>query len=144
MDSTSADKARLSKEYFSQQERGTDISLDTSNTMWEYQNRQRFQGVPLTEEATNLYVNNTQQLEKALQPVYTVKVWTGYLSPQKQDKKYIQEYQNILQASVQSNVSILNEQKQFRSDIGKFMVVLTYAQQQMSLNPRFSYLKQES
>lgn len=142
MDSISAKKATISKDFFAAQQTSS-LKLDTSQQMWEYKNRNKLNGFPVSQNASNLYVNNIEELKEALQPVYNIKVWTGYLSPQKQDERYVQEYRDLIQANCQSTIAILDESKHFRPDIGKIMLIITYAEVKMQLNPRYEHLKQE-
>ena len=143
MEGIPANKASICKDFFASDQQISSLKVDNSQQMWEYKNRNRLNGYPVSQNASNLYVNNVDQLKEALQPVYDIKMWTGYLSPQKQDEKYIQQYRDIIQASCDSTINILEEEKHFRSDIGKVMVIMTYAQIKMQLNPRYEYLKQE-
>ena len=143
MDSISASKTKLSKDFFHRGDQDTTPHLDNSHQMWEYKNRGIINGVPVSQDAKNLLVNSIDQVKEALQPSYDIKVWSGYLSPQKEDKKYLEEYRQIMQKSVDSSIAILKQHQFFRADIGKVMVTITYAEVEMQLNPRYSHLKQE-
>lgn len=143
MDSVSAINTKLSKDYFSRQQQTSGYKVDNSQQMWDYRNRNTLDGVPVTQDASNLLVNNIEEARQALETIYNVKVWSGYVSPEDADKKHREEYQQILQRSIDSEVQILNQSQYFRADLGKIMLVITYAQLQMDLNPRYAHLKQE-
>lgn len=120
----------------------TGLSVDTSQDMWEYRNRDRFNGVPVEEQARQLLVNNTQELQHALQPVSSIGTWVGYISPQQNDKKYLSEYNDIKQRQVQGQIYIISEDKQFCPSLNKFLLFVTYNEVQMGLNPRYKHLKE--
>lgn len=117
-------------------------NVDMSNDFWDYRNRGKFFGVPVQQEAKNLLVDNMEELNKALQYRPNVKIWSGYISPQEQDKEYLQQYKNIKQAQAQGVVQVLQEQKQFCPSMNKFLVFVTYNEISVDLNPRFNHLKE--
>lgn len=120
------------------------LSVDLSQNMWEYRNRDKFNGIPVEEEARQLLVNSTQELDRALQPVSSIGTWVGYISPEEDDKKYLQEYNNIKQRQIQGEIYIISQDKQFCPSLNKFLLFVTYNEVQMGLNPRYKHLKEVS
>lgn len=126
------------------EEQAPSVVVDLSQNMWDYRNRGKFNGVPVEEDAKQLLVNTSQQLQNALQPVSNVKTWTGYISPQNDDKKYLQEYAQIKQREIQGQIYIMSQDKQFCSSLNKFLLFVTYNEVQMGLNPRYRHLKEST
>lgn len=120
------------------------LSVDLSQNMWEYRNRDRFNGIPVQQQARKLLVNSTQQLDHALQPISSIGTWVGYISPQKEDEKYLSQYNAIKQKQVQGKIYIIAQDKQFCPSLNKFLLFITYDEVQMGLNPRYKHLKEVS
>ena len=118
--------------------------VDMSQQMWDYKNRDTFEGLQLTDEAKNLMVNSAEELQKALQPVTASNVWTGYLSPEESDKKYVQKYAEIKEMQTQNLIQITSETVQFCPSLNKFLVLITYVKVRLGLNPRYKHLKENT
>lgn len=125
------------------QEQESALTVDTSQSMWDYRNKNTYNGIPVEQTAQDLKVNNAQQLQRALQLKQGVVVWTGYLSPQYDDKKSVQQYRDIRQKQAQGLIRVYSQDRQFCPQINKFLVLVTYASLSYQLNPRLEYLKQE-
>lgn len=119
-------------------------TVDMSQQMWDYKNRGIYQGIPVEDEAKDLLVNSVDQLQQVLQPKTSAVVWTGYISPQEADQKYVKQYQEIKQKQVQGRISILHENTQFCPSLNKFLILITYMNVQLGLNPRYKHLKEGS
>lgn len=145
MDSVSAEKARIQESYLEtiQEQFQPSISIDNSSAMWEYRNRGTIDGIPVSEDARHLYVNSMQQVRDATQLVMETHVWTGYISPKQQDKKTVKEYEDLLKQISNNQSIIIDQEKHFCADIGKLMLIITYADVKKTLHPRYAHLKEE-
>ena len=120
------------------------LSVDRSQQLWDYRNRNTFMGLPVAQQAQDLLVDKSAQLSKALQLNTKAGAWTGYISPLDQDKKYLQEYTQLKQKEQEGFIMILQENTQFCPSLNKFLVFITYMNVQLGLNPRYSHLKEDN
>lgn len=128
---------------FDTQEQQQEVPIvDMSQDMWDYKNRNTFAGMQLTDQAKNLMVNSREELQKALQPVTTSGVWTGYLSPDEADKQYVQKYAQLKQKQTQGQIQIVSQNLQFCPSLNKFLVLITYMNVHLGLNPRYQHLRE--
>ena len=127
-----------------QEQQKSPVKVDMSQEMWDYKNRNVFEGIKVDPQAQNLLVNSTDELTRALQPKASAGVWTGYISPQEADKEYVKAYGELKQKEADGLIYILQEQTQFCPSINKFLILLTYINIELGLNPRYSHLKEGS
>ena len=119
------------------------VTVDMSQAMWRYKNLNLIGTLPVAEQAQNLPLDSIDKIQEVVQLSTTVKTWTGYISPQQQDKDSVLKYNEIQQGLTQGYLSLIDQQKHFCSDKGKLMVVLVYGQMLYKLNPRYKYLKEQ-
>lgn len=119
------------------------VTVDRSQSLWDYRNRNTYNGMPVAPQARNLMVDNADQLNRALQPKGTSGVWVGYISPLDEDKQYLDSYAKLKEQETQGSIFILQENKQFCPSLNKILVFITYLKVQMDLNPRYEHLKED-
>lgn len=136
----SAEQATFSN-WIQQNQQKKALSVDMSQAMWKYRNLKQFAGIPLDQQAKDLPVDNLQQVQKALELKTDVKTWTGYLSPQSQDRQNVQHYNKIQQGLAKGTIRLFDQQKHFCSSVNKILVLITYGQLKYVLNPRYKYLR---
>lgn len=126
-----------------QEDQDKTLSVDMSQQMWDYRNNNVFNGIPVSQQARDLNVKDIQELQKALIIHTDVTVWTGYISPQSDDRQAVKQYQEIRQKQALGTVQVFSQDRQFCPGLNKFLVLITYASLSYDLNPRYEYLKQE-
>ena len=115
---------------------------DNGTLMWEYLNEGSIRGIPVEPQAQGLSVSSAQDLQEALALQTDINVWTGYISPQEQDKTSLTQYQAIKNQELKGSFIIFSQQREFCPHQGKFLMLVIYGKMSYKLNPRFKYLKE--
>ena len=119
------------------------LTVQNSQVMYDYKKNNTWNGVPVQDQARDLPIDNADLLIGALKLNQRAKVWTGYISPQESDRKYVEEYAQLKQSQSQGQLVIYTQDKQFCPSLNKFLILLTYAEVSYGLNERYKYLKEE-
>lgn len=137
MQSVGPDQARFEQDTQLQQT----FAVDRSQQLWEFNTRHTVSGVPVNSQDTNIAIQKAQQLQQAFEPNVQLQVWTGYISPAQEDKQSLNKYTAIKRAESQRKAYIVSQDKQFCPTLNKFLILLVYCNVQMSLNPRYDFLR---
>lgn len=143
MKTVGAEDATIVNFYEEQNTQKNTLKVDMSGRMWQYRNKNSIQGIPVSQQAQDLPLNTFQQVMQALYIKYTAKVWTGYLSPDKQDIQSSKQYAQLKSKQLGNTIFVLNQERHFCASLNKVMIILTYTELSYQLHQRFKYLKQE-
>jgi ribosomal protein L25 (general stress protein Ctc) len=116
------------------------IVASTGDALWAYRNEGKINGVVVRESDRNLNVERDDQLQQAFQPHNVPHSEVFWLSPD--DTESIEKYNQLLQRVYDGTAIIVDEQKQYDTAKGKFMVWIRWDEVWYELNPRHSYLKE--
>ena len=116
------------------------IVASTGDALWAYRNEGKINGVVVRESDRNLNVERDDQLQQAFQLHNIPHSEVFWMSPD--DPEAIEKYNQLLQRVYDGTAIIVDEQKQYDTAKGKFMVWIRWDEICYELNPRHSYLKE--
>lgn len=116
------------------------IVASTGDALWAYRNEGKINGIVVRESDRDLNVERDDQLQQAFQLHNVPHSEVFWLSPDDTDS--LEKYNNLLQRVYDGTAIIVDEQKQYDTAKGKFMVWIRWDEVCYELNPRYSYLKE--
>ena len=127
---------------FEDTDQGDESVLDMSSTpLWSYINEGRINGTPVAAEDCGLKIDSDAILRAAFMLVREPHSLLLYMSPE--DTESQTKYDSIISRMYSGDVEIIDEQKQYDPNKGRFIVWLRYDVVHYALHPRFHYLREE-
>ena len=125
-----------------QQKHKNNIVVQQGEALWSYRYENKINGIVVADADRDLAIERDDQLPERFRPHFVPRSKIFWLSPD--DTEQNDEYEKLLKDVYDGKAIIRDEQKQYDSAKGKFMVWIRYDEVCYELHPRFSYLKEES